>query len=84
LRLDTRLAIGSQVQSVEVHDQVDVVETVNPTLAASVTGRTLTDMPLNGRNALNLALLQPGVTPADTDFNPTRGALHLLAVLRSN
>jgi hypothetical protein len=74
LRVDARLEIGAQVQSVEVRDQVDVVETVNPTLAASVTGRTLTDMPLNGRNALNLALLQPGVTPVDTDFIGNSGA----------
>ena len=74
LRLDTRLEIGAQVQSVEVRDQADVVETVNPTLAASVTGRTLTDMPLNGRNALSLALLEPGVTPADTDFIGNGGA----------
>jgi hypothetical protein len=74
LRLDTRLEIGAQIASVEVHDQADVVETVNPTLAASVTGRTLVDMPLNGRNALDLALLQPGVTPVDPDFITNQGA----------
>jgi hypothetical protein len=74
LRIDARLEIGAQAQSVEVHDQADVVETVDPTLGASITGRTLTDMPLNGRNALSLALLQPGVTPVDTDFIGNGGA----------
>jgi hypothetical protein len=74
LRLDVRLEIGSVTESVEVTDQADVVETVNPTLGASVTGRTLTDMPLNGRNTLNLALLQPGVTPTnDADTSTTQG-----------
>jgi len=67
LRIDSKLEIGSMAEVVEVKDQVDVVETVNPTLGASVTGRTLTDMPLNGRNALNLALLQPAVTPNNPD-----------------
>jgi len=38
------------------------VETVNPTLGESVTSRPIVNMPLNGRNVLDLALLQPGVT----------------------
>jgi hypothetical protein len=67
LRLDVKLEVGSLAEIVEVKDQADVVETVNPTLGASVTGRTLTDMPLNGRNVLDLALLQPGVTPSNPD-----------------
>jgi hypothetical protein len=65
LRIDAKLEIGSIAEVIEVKDQASVVETVNPTLGASVTGRTLTDMPLNGRNVLNLALLQPGVTPTN-------------------
>jgi outer membrane receptor protein involved in Fe transport len=65
LRVDARLEIGSVTEVIEVKEQATVVETVNPTLGGSVTGRTLTDMPLNGRNVLNLALLQPGVTPTN-------------------
>src|SRR5277367_3394574 len=37
------------------------------TLGQSVTGRTLTNMPLNGRDMLDLALLQPGVTESNDD-----------------
>ena len=32
-----------------------------------MTGRTLTNMPLNGRDTLDLALLQPGVTESNDD-----------------
>lgn len=67
LRIDAKLEIGSLSEIIEVKDQATVVETVNPTLGASVTGRTLTDLPLNGRNALQLTLLQPGVTPNNPD-----------------
>jgi outer membrane receptor protein involved in Fe transport len=74
LRLDSKLDIGAVAEVVEVKDQADVIETVNPTVGASVTGRTLTDMPLNGRNVLQLALLQPGVTPVDTSFTANGGA----------
>jgi hypothetical protein len=74
LRLDSKLGLGSIAETVEVQGQADVIETVNPTLGASVTGRTLTDMPLNGRNVLQLALLQPGVTPVDSSFTANGGA----------
>jgi outer membrane receptor protein involved in Fe transport len=74
LRLDSKMDVGSVTEIVEVKEQADVIETVNPTLSASVTGRTLTDMPLNGRNVLQLALLQPGVTPVDSSFTANGGA----------
>ena len=67
LRIDAKLELGSLSEVIEVKEQADVVETVNPTLGASVTGRALTDMPLNGRNVLQLTLLQPGVTPNNPD-----------------
>jgi outer membrane receptor protein involved in Fe transport len=67
LRIDGKLELGSRSESIEVKEQVSTVETVDATLGSSVTGRTLTDAPLNGRNALDLALLQPGVTPTNPD-----------------
>lgn len=74
LRVDAKLTLGTKNETIEVKEQVDVVETSNPTVGASVTGRTLTDMPLNGRNALNLALLQPGVMPTnDLDAGSGQG-----------
>jgi Carboxypeptidase regulatory-like domain/TonB-dependent Receptor Plug Domain len=83
LRVDAKLEIGAKNEVIEVKDQVEVVETVNPTIGASVTGRTLTDMPLNGRNALNLALLQPGVTPTN-DLDAGSGQAYNIAGGRSD
>jgi hypothetical protein len=67
LRVDIRMEVGAANQTVEVGAQAAPVETVNPTLGQSVTGRELTDMPLNGRDMLDLALLQPGVTESNDD-----------------
>src|SRR5271170_1453459 len=67
LRIDIKLEIGTVAQTVEVGSQAAPVETVNATLGQSVTGRTLTNMPLNGRDTLDLALLQPGVTESNDD-----------------
>jgi hypothetical protein len=67
LRVDAKLSLGSKNEVIEVRDQAEAVETVNPTIGATVTGRTISDSPLNGRNVLDLAKLQPGVTEANPD-----------------
>ena len=68
LRLDARLELGTRSEVVEVTAQAPSVETINPTLGESVTSRPLVNLPLNGRNTLDLALLQPGVTEANPDY----------------
>ena len=57
----------SASQRVEVGAEAAPVETVNATLGQSVTGRKLINMPLNGRDTLDLALLQPGITESNDD-----------------
>jgi len=64
LRIDVALRIGAINEVVEVQSQSTQVETVNPTVGGTVTGAPIQDLPLNGRNVLDLALTQPGVTPA--------------------
>lgn len=67
LRLDPKLDIGPQTEVVEVREQAANVETVNQTVGATVQGEAVQQAPLNGRNVLNLALLQPGVTETNGD-----------------
>ncbi|MGA7294810.1 MAG: TonB-dependent receptor, partial [Terriglobales bacterium] len=67
LRIDFKMEVGAANQTIDVGAEAAPVETVNPTLGQSITGRTLTDMPLNGRDMLDLALLQPGVTESNDD-----------------
>jgi hypothetical protein len=67
LRIDFKMEVGVENQTVEVGAEAAPVETVNPTLGQSITGRALTNMPLNGRDMLDLALLQPGVTESNDD-----------------
>jgi hypothetical protein len=62
LRVDLKLQIGSNTETVSVESQNAGVETVSSTLGHSVTGENIQLAPLNGRNTLDLALLEPGVT----------------------
>jgi len=66
-RMDLHLSVGARAETLEVSGVGSDVETVNPTLGQSVTSRPIVNMPLNGRNVLNLALLQPGVTESNPD-----------------
>ena len=67
LRIDVHLKPGSVVQTVQVAAEAAQVETINATLGATVTGATIQNLPLNGRNAMDLALTQPGVIPIAED-----------------
>jgi hypothetical protein len=67
LRVDIHLEVGAITEQVVVEGKAAGVETVNPTLGESITARPIVNMPLNGRDALTLALLQPGVTDDNPD-----------------
>lgn len=73
LKVDLKMEVGSATETVTVESSTGTVETINPTLGSTVSERTVQDMPLNGRNALDLALLQPGVLPADNPANGSGG-----------
>lgn len=66
-RADLKLEVGAATETIVVEAQAAGVETVNPTIGQSVTSRPIVNLPLNGRNVLSLALLQPGVTEDNPD-----------------
>src|SRR5262252_3261740 len=68
LRIDVRLKVGSVAETVTVEAQAAQVETVSPTIGGTVTGAPIQNLPLNGRNTLDLALTQPGVVPIADDL----------------
>lgn len=68
LRIDVHMKVGSLSDVVKVEAQAAQVETVSPTIGGAVTGAPIQDLPLNGRNTLDLALTQPGVVPIADDL----------------
>src|SRR4029077_13551422 len=73
LRVDAKLSIGQKNETIEVKEQVGGIETVNHTIGGTVVGEAIQMAPLNGRNVLNLELMQPGVTETNPDNTSAGG-----------
>lgn len=66
-RIDFSLALGSTNQTVEIRDTAPLLESSTASLGQLIESRVVSDLPLNGRNFLQLAKLSTGV------FEPKQG-----------
>jgi hypothetical protein len=76
--LNIALQVGAQEQVVEVTatNTEAAVDTSRATVDGVITAKTIENLPLNGRNFLDLAQLEPGVQVRDGgDFDPTKNQM---------
>ena len=62
------LEVGVTTQEVTVQAQTAQINTTSMQLGTTITGSTIVDLPLNGRNWIQLQQLQPGVVGASDRF----------------
>jgi len=67
MRLDIQLPVGKLTDTVVVESAANLVETENATVGGTVSGVAIEELPLNGRNTLDLLGTQPGVTLSNPD-----------------
>src|SRR5256712_1053107 len=65
LTLDFQLATGQMSEVITVAGESPVVKTIGGDVSGVVTGEMVRELPLNGRNFLQLATLMPGVSAPD-------------------
>jgi hypothetical protein len=63
------LSIGANETSVTVSAQSSVLEAARTQIASTISQTEVKNLPLNGRNYFDLALLAPGVSPTNTAAN---------------
>ncbi|PYQ25597.1 MAG: hypothetical protein DMF81_01675, partial [Acidobacteria bacterium] len=63
--VDVQLETGAVTESVNVEVPAIAVQTSGGEVAGLITGEQVRELPLNGRNFLQLALLMPGVSAPD-------------------
>ena len=61
-RLDFQLRVGSRADTVEVSGGAPLLTTENATVGTVIENRRIVDLPLNGRNFLQLVALSPNVS----------------------
>ena len=78
--IDAMMQIGNTTDTVEVQATVSSIQTETSTLGKLVEGKQLSDLQLNGRNPIFLALLKPGVrggSLAGFSFDLTSGGFNI-------
>lgn len=79
LTLDAHMSLGQVTETVTVETNPVQVDTSTSTLSQVVEQRRIVDLPLNGRNAVSLALLTPGTVQAPAN-NADQGQYKTLPV----
>src|ERR1700674_2713981 len=74
IRVDLSLEPGEQTQTITVTEQLPLIETTNATLGGTLSNETINDLPMNGRNYINLLTLRPGMTVYAGGGNEPRSA----------
>jgi hypothetical protein len=69
LDLPIKLDVAGVSAQVSIGTDIPVVETVRTQITETIRPREINELPLNGRNYLDLALLIPGVSPTTTGSN---------------
>jgi Carboxypeptidase regulatory-like domain len=73
VRVDLTLQVGSAAESVEVTGAAPLLQTETSSLGTIETERRISDLPLNGRNFIQLAYLGPGANSGQTGSNVSGG-----------
>ena len=84
VNLSLSLTVAGQTQAVTVSSETPILETTRSQVSATVNALAIENLPTNGRNFINFALLTPGVTldvrGGDISFAGQRGTLNSLIV----
>ncbi len=62
--MDVTLQTGDQTETITVTEALPLIETTTATLTGTIDNQTVNEVPLNGRNYINLLSLRPGFVNA--------------------
>src|SRR5215472_6961756 len=72
LEIDVQLEVGGSTETIQVTGEVPLLETQTSAVSSTITPQLISDIPLNGRNYLDLLQLVPGVLISSQN-NPGNG-----------
>jgi outer membrane receptor protein involved in Fe transport len=72
-RIDASMPVGATNQEVVVTAQSPILQSENASVGTTISGSAVDNLPLNGRNVLNLASLSPAIVPQGGTAGPLTG-----------
>ena len=77
-RIDFELQVGQVTETIEVTADAPLIETDSSSLGQVIDTQRVTELPLNGRDFLQLAVLTPGVQPVveGSNLEGQQGSMH--------
>ncbi len=81
--LNASLTVGQQTQTITVEGGSPVIDTQRTDISLAITPAQVQELPLNGRDFANLAVLAPGARPVDS-YDPTKNRIAVFSVNGSN
>lgn len=73
-RIDLVLQVSKEERVLNVNAEAPMVDTTTAAIGEVVNSTQVVELPLNGRNFLQLSTLQAGVTPATIEYTPSSGS----------
>ena len=80
--MDLTLEVGDMTQTVSVKDAAAMLETDSSDRGQVINNATVVNLPLNGRNYSDLALLAPGVRKSFLGMDPNNSNFREVVVQR--
>src|SRR5215510_1698304 len=77
--LDYALNPGATAETVTVTAETPIVDTQKTDVGLNITPQEVTNLPLNGRDFANLAILAPGAKPVDS-YDPTKNRIAIFGI----
>src|SRR5262245_11699359 len=77
--LDYALNPGATAETVTVTAEAPIVDTQKTDVGLNITPQEVTNLPLNGRDFANLAILAPGAKPVDS-YDPTKNRIAIFGI----
>lgn len=77
--IDFTLSPGAESQTVTVTEQAPLVDSTSTAVSMNITPAQVQDLPMNGRDFANLAVLAPGAKPVDS-YDPTKNRIAIFGI----
>ena len=77
--IDFTLSPGAAAQEITVVEQAALVDSTSSSVSMNITPEEVQNLPLNGRDFANLAILAPGAKPVDS-YDPTKNRIAVFGI----